>query len=328
MSDKATLNVNGGSYDLPIIQSSEGELCIEIGKLRGLSNGVTTFDRGFKNTASCESKITYLDGEKGILRYRGYSIEELASKASFLEVAYLLIFGELPNKEELEDMKKIDLSAVAFKVSDKVVAQEFVDSRQIPKERQEELWFVPIAQSLNLLSHKYRDRVLGNDPRVILPFEDENGELVGITGRAINDSPLRYLTMRFLDDVPLIYNIKNVDKTKTIYVTEGPIDSLFLPNSIAVGGSDFKKIDDSLKENAIIIYDNEPRNTEIIKKINEVIDLGYNVCIWNEKKVSEFKDINDMIMGGLSQEEIVEIINSNTYNGLSAKTKLQEYKKI
>ena len=104
MSDKATLNVNGGSYDLPLLKSSEGELCIEISKLRGLSNGVTTFDRGFKNTASCESKITYLDGEKGILRYRGYSIEELASKATFLEVAYLLIFGELPNKEELEKL--------------------------------------------------------------------------------------------------------------------------------------------------------------------------------------------------------------------------------
>ena len=236
-------------------------------------------------------------------------------------------FKFTPN-EELLNMKKVDLSAVAFKIPDKVVAQEFVDSRQIPKERQEELWFTPQAQTLHLLSNKYKDRVLGNDPRVILPFIDEDGELVGITGRAINDSPLRYLTMRFLDDVPLIYNIQNVDKTKTIYVTEGPIDSLFLPNSIAVGGSDFKKIDDSLKENAIIIYDNEPRNTEIIKKINEVIDLGYNVCIWNERKVSEFKDINDMIMGGLSQEEIFEIINSNTYNGLSAKTKLQEYKKI
>jgi len=102
VSEKATLNINGGSYDLPILKSSEGELCIEISKLRGLSDGVTTIDRGFKNTASCESKITYLDGEKGILRYRGYSIEELASKASFLEVAYLLIFGELPTKDELE----------------------------------------------------------------------------------------------------------------------------------------------------------------------------------------------------------------------------------
>ena len=102
MSEKATLNVNGGSYELPILKSSEGELCIEIGKLRVLSDGVTTIDRGFKNTASCESKITYLDGEKGILRYRGYPIEELANKASFLEVAYLLIFGELPTKDELE----------------------------------------------------------------------------------------------------------------------------------------------------------------------------------------------------------------------------------
>ena len=236
-------------------------------------------------------------------------------------------FKFTPNEEVL-NMEKVDLSAVAFKIPDKVVAQEFVDSRQIPKERQEELWFTPQAQTLHLLSNKYKDRVLGNDPRVILPFIDEDGELVGITGRAINDSPLRYLTMRFLDDVPLIYNIQNVDKTKTIYVTEGPIDSLFLPNSIAVGGSDFKKIDDSLKENAIIIYDNEPRNTEIIKKIEEVIDLGYNVCIWNERKVSEFKDINDMILGGLTQNEVVEIINSNTYSGLSAKAKLQEYKKI
>ena len=236
-------------------------------------------------------------------------------------------FKFTPN-EELLNMKKVDLSAVAFKVTDKVIAQEFVDSRQIPKERQEELWFTPQAQTLHLLSNKYKDRVLGNDPRIILPFIREDGELVGITGRAINDSPLRYLTMRFLDDVPLIYNIQNVDKTKTIYVTEGPIDSLFLPNSIAVGGSDFKKIDDSLKDNAIIIYDNEPRNKEIIKKIEEVIDLGYNVCIWNERRVSEFKDINDMVLGGLTQEEIVEIINSNTYSGLSAKAKLQEYKKI
>ena len=236
-------------------------------------------------------------------------------------------FKFTPNKELL-NMKKVDLSAVAFKVTDKVDAQEFVKRRRIPKERIDELWFTPQAQSLGLLSPKYKDRVLGNDPRVVLPFLNENGELVGITGRAINDSPLRYLTMRFLDDVPLIYNIGNVDKTKTVYVTEGPIDSLFLPNSIAVGGSDFKKLDDSLKENAVIIYDNEPRNAQIIKQIEEVIDLLYKVCIWNERRVSEYKDINDMVIGGLSQNEIIEIINSNTYSGLSAKAKLQEYKKI
>ena len=121
----------------------------------------------------------------------------------------------------------------------------------------QDIWFVQQAQSLNLLSNKYKDRVLGNDPRIVLPFYSENGDLIGLTGRAINDSPLRYLTMRFRDDVPLIYNLNNVDRSKTIYVTEGPIDSLFLPNAIAVAGSDFKKLPEDIKDQVILIYDNE-----------------------------------------------------------------------
>ena len=101
MSEKATINIDDASYEFPVYRGVEDDVCIDIKTLRG-SSGVTTIDRGFKNTASCESKITYLDGEKGILRYRGYSLDELASKASFLEVAFLLIFGELPNKKELD----------------------------------------------------------------------------------------------------------------------------------------------------------------------------------------------------------------------------------
>ena len=230
-------------------------------------------------------------------------------------------------REEVLNMKRIDLTAVCFRANEKGVARDFLESRKIPESKIQDLWFVPQAQTLGLLSDKYKDRVLGDDPRVVIPFFDESGELVGISGRAINDSPLRYLTMRFLDDVPLIYNIDKVDKSKTIYVTEGPIDSLFLPNAISGGGSDFKKIDDSIKENAILIYDNEPRNTEILKKINEVIDLGWSVCIWDDRRVSDIKDINDMVLNGLSQDEIVDIITSNTYSGLSAKVKLKEYAK-
>jgi hypothetical protein len=220
------------------------------------------------------------------------------------------------------------LKAVCHGAWDKVVAREYLQERLIPDEIIKALWFVSNSQSLSLLNRKYRDRVLGSDPRIVLPFFDENGELAGVSGRAINDSPLRYLTMRFLDDVPLIYNVRNVDKSKTVYVTEGPIDSLFLPNSIAVGGSDFKKLDNSFKENAILIYDNEPRSSEILKKIDEVIDQGWQVCIWNDKRVSNFKDINDMVKGGLEVDEIIDIINSCTYTGLSAKLTLMEYKKI
>lgn len=101
MSDKARLQVGESTYEFPVIKGTEDELAIDIKTLRG-SSGIITIDPGFKNTGSCQSAITFLDGEKGILRYRGYSIEDLAEKAGFLEVAYLLIFGELPTEEQLE----------------------------------------------------------------------------------------------------------------------------------------------------------------------------------------------------------------------------------
>ena len=102
MSDKAILEYKGEKYEFPIVTGSENEQAIVIKSLRSATGGLTTIDPGYKNTGSCESAITFLDGEKGILRYRGYSIEELAEKADFLEVCYLLIFGELPNKEQLD----------------------------------------------------------------------------------------------------------------------------------------------------------------------------------------------------------------------------------
>lgn len=102
MSDKATLEYNGQKYEFPVITGTENEHAINIKTLRAVTGGLTTIDPGYKNTGSCESAITFLDGEKGILRYRGYSIEELAEKADFLEVCYLLIFGELPNIEQLK----------------------------------------------------------------------------------------------------------------------------------------------------------------------------------------------------------------------------------
>jgi len=106
MSEKATLEINGQKYDFPIVYGSENEKAINISSLRAVTGGVTTIDPGFKNTGSCESAITFLDGEKGILRYRGYSIEELAEKADFLEVAFLLIFGDLPTEEQLQKFHK------------------------------------------------------------------------------------------------------------------------------------------------------------------------------------------------------------------------------
>ena len=112
MSQKATLEVNGKKIEFPVIEGTEQELAIDIKNLRAESGGVTTIDPGYKNTGSCESAITFLNGEEGILRYRGYAIEDLAEKADFLEVSYLLIFGELPTKAQLEKFDK-DIKAEA-----------------------------------------------------------------------------------------------------------------------------------------------------------------------------------------------------------------------
>ncbi len=106
MSDKAKIEIKGKKFEYPLLIGTENEVAIDFKSFRSDTGGVITLDPGFKNTGSCESAITFLDGEKGILRYRGYSIEELAEKADFLEVAFLLIFGDLPNKEQLDKFKK------------------------------------------------------------------------------------------------------------------------------------------------------------------------------------------------------------------------------
>ena len=106
MTDKATLEIQGKKYEFSLIKGTEDEVAIDINNLRSITDSVITIDPGYKNTGSCESAITFLEGDKGILRYRGYSIEELAEKADFLEVAFLLIFGELPNEEQLAKFQK------------------------------------------------------------------------------------------------------------------------------------------------------------------------------------------------------------------------------
>jgi len=106
MSDKAILEINGEKYEFPLIKGTENETAINLKSLRAVTGGIITLDPGYKNTGSCESAITFLDGEKGVLRYRGYPIEGLAEKANFLEVSYLVIFGELPTKKELARFEK------------------------------------------------------------------------------------------------------------------------------------------------------------------------------------------------------------------------------
>ena len=159
-------------------------------------------------------------------------------------------------------------------------------------------------------------------PRIIIPLRDAEGNMFGYQGRSLAPkAKIRYITIMLDDSKTKIFGLDRIDQTKTVYVTEGPFDSMFLFNSIAMCGSDVNM--SNFNFNLIYVFDNEPRNKEIVQKYIKTIDDGERVVIWPSGIVE--KDINDMIMTGHNVQDVVE---SNTYQGLEAKLKLTEWKKV
>ena len=210
-------------------------------------------------------------------------------------------------------------------------AKQYIVNRQIPSDKHYMIFFVSkFCNWVNtFVENKFSDEALKRDePRIILPFIDENGYIFGFQGRALNSSShkLRYITIMLDKSKPKLFGLNKIDFTKKIYVVEGPIDSLFIPNCIALAGSDGELEKLANKNSFVVIYDNEPRNGEIVNKIGSYIDKGYNVVIWPE--YIEQKDINDMIQAGYTQQDLLDIISNNTYNGLIAKMNLNNWKKV
>ena len=252
--------------------------------------------------------------------YNEYCVEKFYKK----EPTFTNVIKESKKPIFKDDpLKKVGcISAV-----DSQQAIDYLNHRQIPKDKWDELYFVENSQSLSSLDYKYKDRVFGNDPRLVLPFYSRQGKLVGVSGRALNSNKLRYLTLKFDDQEPLIYGLRTVDYNKVVYVTEGPIDSLFLPNSIAVAGSDFSKLKSIVPtEQAVVVFDNERRNPQLHALMSQVIEDGFTICFW--PKTIKQKDINDMILNGLSSNVIEDIIKKNKFSGLSAKMALSDWSRF
>ena len=211
-----------------------------------------------------------------------------------------------------------DICVKLSKLEDDHIAIKFCKKRSIPEEKYRELYYINDTQKLEALSDKYKNRVFGNDKRLVIPFRNVDNELIGVTCRALEKNPLRYLTVK-VNDQPLVYNLDKVDKNKIVYVTEGPIDSMFLPNSIAVGGSDLKRVLNS-DYNFVFVFDNEPRNKELLKVMDSMLD--YKMVVWPKNNYE--KDVNDMI---LNDREIMNIIDKNTFSGLRLKMALSAWRK-
>ena len=207
---------------------------------------------------------------------------------------------------------------------------QYVTNRKIPTQYHSQLFFVDkfMAYINTLIPNKFDDAALKYDePRLIIPFLDAENNCFAVQGRSFKKkTATKYITILLDENKRKIFNLNRVNFNKTIYVFEGPIDSMFIPNSIAIAGaslsSDLKEYN---KDKFVLVSDNEPRNTQIISIIDKHIKLGYKVCIWNSD--NPHKDINDMIMAGYTVDKIKEIIDKNTFSGMSAVLRLSEWKK-
>ncbi len=208
------------------------------------------------------------------------------------------------------------------------VCKLYLESRRIPPNCWNRLYYTGDYRLLvDDLFHDHRHN-LRHDERLIIPYLDKQGNILAVTGRSLGDSGIRYITIRANEHGPkLVFGLDRVNLDQTVYIVEGPLDSLFLSNAVASGDSNLIAVADSLSaRKTVLIYDNERRNRENVYQLEKAIGLGHRVCIWPDS-IQE-KDINAMILAGRTPAEIQGIIDSNIVSGLSALAKLNFWKRI
>ena len=217
----------------------------------------------------------------------------------------------------LEGMESISSLAAAHP------AYQYLQQRLIPERHYRYLYLCKEFKKWtnSILPNKFSS--LEHDaPRLVIPFFDDRHNVIGYQGRSFDPSEQsKYITIKMKGVENLIYGRERLNKNKKTYCVEGPLDSLFLPNCLATAGLNFK----DLTLGNIIVLDNERRNVQIVDALKKVIANGYNVCIWPDS-VKE-KDINEMIMSGKTQDDIVGIIDNHTYSGLQADFQLSNWKR-
>jgi hypothetical protein len=211
--------------------------------------------------------------------------------------------------------KYIDLP----KASTNRVAKEYLERRKL---NPDQFYYTDRFKWWSNTQKQTFDTIGRDEPRIIIPLYDEDKNMIGFQGRALDKSPNKYITIMIQEEAPKIYGLETIDKELPVYVVEGPFDSTFVSNSVALCGSDGDL--GYLKGSSVIfVYDNEPRNREIVTRIGKCIERGERVVIWPSHILE--KDINDMVLAGHS---VMDVLKLNTYSGLEAKIKFNNWKKI
>lgn len=231
-----------------------------------------------------------------------------------------------PPKFETSPLRKIKkLSQLAHDHP----AKKYIESRQIPSNKHYLIYYAPKFKSWinsiipNMFPTDKDGKIKKEEPRLILPFFDKDKKLFGLSARGFDPNGLRYITIMFDETKPKIFGLERVDFHKPYLLVEGAFDSLFLENAIAMAGADGNLNGLERIENAVIVYDNEPRNAEIHKGMEKIIRAGAQICIW-PKSLKE-KDINAMVLAGVNN--VPQIIRENTFKGLEATLRLNDWKR-
>ena len=198
--------------------------------------------------------------------------------------------------------------------------KRYINQRKIPPSHHYRLYFARKFKTWinEIIPGKFQS-VKHDEPRLIIPFLDEHGNCFGVSARGFDPDGIRYITIMF-EDRPKIFGLDKVDQTQIYYIVEGAIDSFFLSNAISMNGAEGNS--NSANDNAVYVFDAEPRNKEICNRMEKVIKNGHKVCIWPSD--IDGKDINEMFLAGLNPERIIE---ENTYYGLTAELKLAAWRK-
>jgi len=250
--------------------------------------------------------------------YQSYLMDIKVNKPKFK-------YKSNPCTDVIKSTQKNDPFQYLIPITDVPKALGYIKGRKIPSHQYSKLFYIEnFYEFVNkIIPNKFSEEVLKYDhERIVIPFIDIMGTCFGFQGRTFEDGDFRYITIMINEDQNKIFGLDEIDYSKTAYCVEGPFDSLFLPNSCAMAGSDINTLDKSF----VIVLDNEPRNAEIVKKYHKYIERGYKICIWPSNNST--KDINDLILSGMSVSEIVKLIDSNTYSGINAKIKYNKWRKL
>ena len=211
-------------------------------------------------------------------------------------------------------------------LEDDHIAKQYCVSRKIPEEFFDKLYFTDKFEQLvnEIKPNTYKTQ--NDHSRLVIPFYDTTGELFAFQGRALGKEIPKYLTIKLNENKQKVFGLERVNFQNDLYIVEGPIDAMFIGNCIAAAGADLQLKNKMSNDKITYIFDNEPRNKEIINRMYKVVENDYNIVIWPDDILH--KDINDMILGGLTKSQIQNIIEENTYSKLSALTKLNHWKKI